>query len=69
MGASRLIKKALIDENMKQNELASLMGRDAQQVRNALHRDSFTYGIFEEYLDAMGYEVVIRNKATGKIID
>lgn len=69
MGISRLIRKALIDEKMTQGELASLLGRDYQQVRNALCRDTFTYNIAEEWVNALGYEIVIRNKTTGKVID
>lgn len=69
MGVSRLIRKALIDEDMTQNELASLLGKDPQQVRNALYRDSFNYSKAEEWFEALGYEIVIKNKKTGKIID
>lgn len=69
MGIAKLIKKALIDEDMTQGQFAELMGKDPQQVRNALYRDSFLYGIAEEWVNALGYEIVIRNKRTGKIID
>ncbi len=69
MGVSRLIKKALIDGNMTQNDFAKLIGKDPQQVRNALYRDSFTFAIAKQWFEALGYELVIRNKETGRIID
>ena len=69
MSVSRLIRKALVDEKMTQNELASLLGKDPQQVRNSLYRDSFNFSNAEAWFDALGYEIVIRNKETGKIID
>ena len=68
MGASRLIKHALLDENMTQYDLADAVGKDHQQVRNALYRDTFNFSIAEEWLNAIGYEIVIRKKDTNKII-
>ena len=69
MSISRLIRKALVDEHMTQNELAALLGKDPQQVRNTLYRDSFNSSTAEAWFNALGYEIVIRNKKTGKIID
>ena len=69
MSVSRLIRKALVDEKMTQAELASLLDKDPQQVRNTLYRDSFKFANAEAWFDALGYEIVIRNKKTGKIID
>lgn len=69
MGAGRLIKTALKHNKMTQDTFASLLGKDPQQVRNALYRDSFQYSIAEEWLNALGYEFVIRDKFTGEIIE
>ena len=69
MSVSRLFKKALIDEDMTQKQFASLIDKDVQQVRNALYRDSFNFNSAEKWFDALGYEIVIRNKQTGRIID
>lgn len=69
MGAGKLIKSALKHNKMTQDALASLLSRDPQQVRNALYRDRFQYSIAEEWLNALGYELVIRDKFTGEIYD
>ena len=69
MGAGRLIKTALKHNKMTQDALASLLDKDAQQVRNALYRDRFQYSIAEEWLNALGYEIVIKDKFTGEIIE
>ena len=69
MSVSKLLKKALIDEEMTQAEFAALIDKDPQQVRNALYRDRFNYSIAEQWFEALGYEIVIRNRKTGKVID
>ena len=69
MGASKKIKKILIDKDLTQAEFASAIGKDHQQVRNTLYKDNATYKTVETWLDAIGCEIVFRDKATGKIYD
>ena len=69
MGASKKIKKALLEKDMTQVQLAALAGKNLQALRNQLYRDNLTYANVELFCDIMGYEIVFRDKVTGKIID
>ena len=76
MGASKKIKKILVDKGMTQVELAKAIGerdnkppKDVQQIRNALSRDTFTYAILEHWLDILGCDIVFRDRETGKLYD
>ena len=69
MGASKKIKKILIDKDMTQLEFSQVLGRDYQQVKNALSRDSFTYRILDDWLDAIGCDIVFKDRKTGKLYE
>lgn len=69
MGASKKIKKILIDRDMTQNDFAEAIGKDPQQTKNALYRDTFNYNLLEQWLDAIGCEIVFRDKASGRLYD
>lgn len=69
MGASKKIKKILIDKNINQKMFAEELGKDYQQVQNALFRDTFNCRILEEWLDVLGCDMVFRDRETGKIYD
>lgn len=69
MGASKKIKKTLIDKDMTQIQFANAIGKDYQQLKNALSRDAFQYNLLEKWLDEIGIDIVFRDRATGKIID
>lgn len=69
MGASKKIKKILIDKDMTQADLAAVIGKDHQQTKNALYRDTFNYNMLETWLEALNCEIVFRDKETGKIYD
>lgn len=60
MGASELIKDALKSRNMTQQEFSKRIGKDSQQVRNLLCRDTFRFSTVEEWLNELGYEIVIK---------
>ena len=69
MGASKKIKKILIDREMTQSDFADAIGKDHQQTKNALCRDTFQYNLLEQWLDAIGCEIVFRDKTSGKLYD
>lgn len=68
MGASKKIKIALMDKGIKQNELAHRLGyKSINSVYNMLGRDNMTYAVVERWADAIDCDVVLRDRATGKI--
>ena len=68
MGASKKIKLALLAKGIKQKELSELLGYNGENtVYNMLARDNMTYETVERWADAIGCEVVLRDRATGKI--
>lgn len=69
MGASKKIKKALVEKDMTQVQLAELTGKHLQALRNQLYRDNLTYANVELFCNVMGYDIVFRDRITGKIID
>lgn len=69
MGASKKIKKILIDRDMTQSDFAKAIGKDPQQTKNALCRDTFQYNKLEQWLDAIGCEIVFRDKTSGRLYD
>lgn len=69
MGASKKIKKILIDRGMTQYDLAEAIGKDPQQVRNTLYRDGFNYATLEGWLDAIDCDIIFRDNKTGKLYE
>lgn len=69
MGASKKIKKILIDRDMTQAQFADTIGKDRQQTKNALCRDTFNYNMLEQWLDAIDCEIVFRDKTSGRLYD
>ena len=69
MGASKKIKKILIDRDMTQAQFADAIGKDRQQTKNALCRDTFNYNMLEQWLDAIDCEIVFRDKTSGRLYD
>ena len=68
MGASKKIKIALVDKGIKQSELARMLGyKSINSVYNMLGRDNMTFATVEEWADAIGCDVVLRDRTTGKI--
>lgn len=70
MGASKRIRQILIEEDMSQKDFADIVmpdrGANVQQVRDHLCRDSFKFNTVEEWLDALGYDIVFESRKTGK---
>ena len=69
MGATKKIKKILLEKNFSQIRLAELAGKDVQTLRNQLYRDKFTYASVEHLCDVLGCDIVFRDRETGRIYD
>lgn len=70
MGASKKIKKVLIDKDIKQKELAERLGyKGRTSIYNMLAKDNLTFENVERWADAIGCDVVLRDRETGKIYD
>lgn len=68
MGVSKKLKMAMIDKDIKQKDMADLLGyTNINSVYNALNRDSMTFEIAERWADALGCDIVLRDRETGKI--
>lgn len=67
MGASEHITKALKAKKIKKNKLAEMIGKTPRTVYNTLDRDAMTYTMVELYADALGCDVVLRDRETGEI--
>lgn len=67
MGASEHIKLALKAKGLTQKILAEKLGKPVQTVYNTINRDGMTYTQVERYAEAIGCEVVFRDKETGEI--
>lgn len=69
MGASKKLKKIMIDKQYKHADVAQASGRTAATLSNLLYKDRMTYATVEDLCRAMGCEVVFRDVMTGKIYD
>ena len=80
MGFSDKFKKVLKREKVSAKDLAEMVGKTPQMVYNTMHTDGGTspkkgdtispkYGLVEEWLDVLGYDIVFRNRETGEIIE
>lgn len=68
MGVSKKIKMALIDKGIRQKELADTLGyQSINSIYNALNRDSMTFEMAERWADAIGCDIVLRDRETNKI--
>lgn len=66
MGMNRIIKTAMLAKKVKSGELAELLGKDKQAFYNWLSRDTMGDKIIE-VADALGCDIVLRDRETGKI--
>lgn len=66
MGASKQIKQVMIEKNIKINELAEKIGMNPQPLSNKLYRDTMSYTDVEKLADALGCDVKIVDRETGK---
>ncbi|TRW22895.1 helix-turn-helix transcriptional regulator [Criibacterium bergeronii] len=61
--ASIIIKKILVEKNMKQNEVSNYLGISPQNFANKLSRNTFSFDDFSKILDFLGYEIEIIKKS------
>lgn len=68
MGVSKKLKMAMIDKDIKQKTLAESLGyTNLNSLYNALNRDSMTFTTAEKWADAIGCDIVLRDRTSGKI--
>lgn len=67
MGAKYLLKTAMLYKEVKVSELADSMGVSAHMLSVKLNRDSMTFSSAEKMADALGCDIVLRDRITGKI--
>lgn len=66
MGAARVIKQIMYEQNVSVGQLASALGIQAQSLSNKLYRDSFSFDDVVRIADILGSDVKIIIRETGK---
>ena len=70
MNASKRIKTVMKDKGITDAQLAELTGKTLQTVKNTFYKDrragAMRYANAEQMLEAMGCEIIIRDKETGR---
>lgn len=70
MGASKKIKKALYDKDILQMDFAQMLGyKSINSFYNMLSRDNMTFAVVERWADALGCDIVLKDRETGKIYE
>lgn len=69
MSASKTIKIAMINKGVSVGDLADRLAIRSTTLSTQLWRDAMGYDRVVEILDALDCDLVIRDKATGKIYD
>ena len=67
MGSTGKLKKALISRGMTQIQLADKLGKPLGTVKNTFTKDNMRISTLEEYADALGCDVVLRDRETGEL--
>ena len=66
MGASKRLRMAMLDKDVSVVKLAEMTGKATQTVYNALAADNFKYDNLSTYANALGCDVVLLDRKTGK---
>lgn len=66
MGAAKVIKQIMYEQNVSVSQLASAMGIQPQSLSNKLYRDSFSFDDVVRIADILGSDVKITIRETGK---
>lgn len=66
MGASIHIKTAMTAKGISQRDFAEKTGRITQTFYNMLNRDTMKFSEVEAIADALGCDVVLRDRETGQ---
>jgi len=67
MSASKQIKKVMIEKNIKPGAVAENLGMDPQVFYNKLFRDTMKYNDVEKIADALGCDIVFKDRQTNDI--
>lgn len=67
MGAAVHIKTAMVYKNVKSGYLAEKTGKTPGNFYNFLSRDTMRFAEVEAIADALGCDVVLRDRETGQI--
>lgn len=67
MGIAKSIKVAMVDKGIRAKELAEKSGLQTHNVYNSLNKDNMTFERASLLADALGCEIVLIDKETGKI--
>ena len=66
MSASKQIKQAMLEKNIKISDLAEKINMKPQPLSNKLYRDTMSYSDVEKIADALGCDVKIVDRETWK---
>ena len=66
MGAAKVIKQIMYEQNVSVSQLASALGIQSQSLSNKLYRDSFSFDDVVRIADILGSDVKITIRETGK---
>lgn len=66
MGASKTIKKILIDKEITITKLAELLGKPRATVSNTMFNDNFQVSTLLCYLDQLDCELIVRDMDNGR---
>lgn len=70
MGASKKLKMVMIDKDIKQKDMAEVLGyTNINSLYNVLNRDSMSFEAVERWANALGCDVVLKDRETGKIYE
>lgn len=67
MGASKHLKAAMKDKKIRVEDLSEMVDKPMQTIYNMMYRDTMKFNQVEIYAEALGCEVVLRDKETGKV--
>lgn len=68
MDAKTIIKSAMKQKKVKSGALADLLGMNHQSFYNKLNRGTMSANFLIEIADAMGCDIVIRDRESGEIV-
>ncbi len=66
-GIAKPLKKAMIDKEIKQKEIADILGISKQTLYNSLSNDNLTFRRAAAIANILGCDIVLMDRKTGKI--
>lgn len=66
MKFNEIIRAAMKDAGVTQTQLGEMLGVRQGAVGNVLRREEIMLGTFVEYLNVMGYDIIVRPRDGGK---